>query len=672
MALKKSEAKERISVLRQAIETYRYQYHVLDEALPISDAALDSLKHELFTLESQFPDLVTPDSPTQRVGGQPMPAFRKIEHTVPQWSFADIFSPEELESFDTRVKKMLGSSAAAYTTELKIDGLHIVLTYERGVLVSAATRGNGVVGEDVTHNVRTIASVPLTLRRPVDVVVEGEVYMKKSVFNALNKERKTRGEELFANPRNAAAGGIRQLDPRVAAERQLDAFFYDISKAVDAPATQSGELETLVSLGFKVNKHFRRCTSVAAVVAYWKEWQAKREKEDYWIDGVVVKLDSVADQVQLGYTGKAPRWAVAFKFPAEQATTVVEAIVVQVGRTGVLTPVAQLRPVIVAGTTVSRATLHNEEEIKRLDVRIGDTVILEKAGDVIPDIVRVLPNLRTGREHVFVMPTQCPVCGAAVEQRLGGTKRTVGRFCMNRKCYAQNLRQNVHFASRSGVDIVGLGKKVVEQLMQENLVRDPADFFSLTAGDLEPLERFAEVSAAKLVHAIQNARRIPLARFINALGIRHVGEETAFALAERFGTFELFAAANSETLQKVADIGGVVATSIAEWLSDTTHQQLLEKFTSNDVVIVPYVSKKTGGAFQGKTVVITGTLNTMSRDEAKAAVRSAGGKTAESVSKKTSFVVVGENPGSKAARAKSLGVPVLDETAFQRYLKERP
>lgn len=666
----KTEAAERIEKLRREIEHHRYQYHVLDKP-ELTDAVWDSLKNELAKLEEQYPDLVTADSPTQRVGGKPLAKFKKITHTVAQWSFNDAFTDDDLRAFDERVKRglsLLENVNVEYMCELKIDGLHVVLTYENGRLLHGATRGDGKVGEDVTHNLKTIESLPLTLREPVNAIVEGEVYIATPDFKRLNAERAKRGEVLFANPRNAAAGGLRQLDPKLAKERRLDCFLYDISQG-ESENTQEGELRRLRELGFKVNNHARLCRGVDEVRAYWREWEKKKDKENYWIDGVVVKVNKVEEQRVLGYTGKAPRFALALKFAPEQVTTVVEDIEVQVGRTGALTPVAHLRPVQVAGTTVSRATLHNEDEIRRLDVRIGDTVVLEKAGDIIPDIIQVLPKLRTGKERKFVMPKLCPVCGSAIERRVGGKEQTVALFCTNKQCYAQTLRGLAHFTSKVGVDIEGLGPKVVEQLVQAGLVGDAADFYTLTVGDVLPLERFAEQSAQKLISAIAARRVITLDKFINALGIRHVGEETALALAEHFGSVDKLKSATEQQFSEVPDIGPVVAQSLTEWFKDKQNIALLDKFAREGVVVQSHAKpKKTTGKLVGKTIVVTGTLEKFTRDEAKAAIREAGGKVAESVSKQTDYVVVGDNPGSKVDKAKKLGVEILNEEKFTSFL----
>ncbi len=505
------EVQTRYEKLKSAVHHYRLMYHVYDKE-EIPEAARDSLMHELAQIESEYPELITPDSPSQRVAGTPLPAFVKVTHKVPQWSFNDVFSEEELREFDARTKRFLKTDEPVeYDCELKIDGLKIIFEYEKGKLVRAATRGDGVVGEDVTHNVRTIESVPLVLEEPVDIIVEGEVWMSEKALAAVNRERVKTGEEPFVNPRNAAAGSIRQLDPKIAASRKLDTFIYDIAR-VDRPfpPTQTEELEYLRTLGFKVNPHYKLAKSVEDIMEYWHAWDAKKKAQGYWIDGIVLKVNQHRLQDELGYTGKAPRFAVAFKFPAEQVTTVVEDIVLQVGRTGVLTPVAHLKPVSVAGTTVSRATLHNEDEIRRLDVRVGDTVILQKAGDVIPDIVKVLTELRTGKEKPFKWPTHVAECGGD-----GAIERVPGEAawrCVARDSFAVRRRVLRHFASRAALDIEGLGESTVDQLLEEGLVQSFDDFFTLTAGDIEPLEGFAEVSAKKLVDSIQKNRQAYPAR----------------------------------------------------------------------------------------------------------------------------------------------------------------
>ncbi len=660
------EFKERVAKLREVINHHRYLYHVLDQQ-EISEAALDSLKKELFDLEQAHPELITPDSPTQRVAGEPLPGFTKARHQITQWSYDDAFSEEEIKAFDKRVTKLLAGDKPIYTAELKIDGLKIVLTYENSLLKTAATRGNGMVGEDVTMNVKTIESVPLRLEKPgLDLVVEGEIWMSKKEFANLNKARAKLGEPLFANPRNVAAGTIRQLDPRVVAARHLSTFIYDITKAnFDIPTTQYEELKLLSELGFVVDKHFKLCEAVDEVVEYWKAWQTKRESLLAWVDGVVVKVNDRSQQERLGYTGKSPRFGIALKFPAEQATTVVEDIVFQVGRTGVVTPVAQLRPTLIAGSTVSRATLHNEDEIKRLDVRVGDTVIIQKAGDIIPDIMSVLPEFRTGKEKPFVFPGYLEVCGGAVERVPG----QAAHRCVDRQSAAQLRRKFYYFVGKSAFDIEGLGPKVIDALLTEGLVSDFADIFTLKKGDLLVLPRFAEKSVDNLLEAIDQARTVTLPRFIVSLSIDHVGEETAIDLAKQFQTLDNLQKANQEVLAEIPGVGEVVARSVYEWLRIADHQKLLQKLLRQVKIEKEVIAPATAKKLAGQTFVFTGTLKTLSRDEAKGLVRKLGGDISSSVSTKTSFVVAGAEPGSKYGEALQLGVTVLSEAEFLKMVK---
>lgn len=666
------EAAARAKKLREAIERYRYAYHVLDSE-EISPEALDSLKDELVRLESAYPALITPDSPTQRVAGKPLPGFKKVRHAVAQWSLNDAFSEEDIRAFDERVRRMLESAlgrpaSPTYACEMKIDGLKIVLTYENGVLVTAATRGDGTVGEDVTHNVRTIESVPLSLSEPRDLVVEGEVWLSTKELERINHERVKAGEEPFANPRNAAAGSIRQLDPRVASERRLDTFIYELAHSNKAlPATQIDELKELRRLGFKVNPHVRHAQTIDEVIAFWKEWQKRGEKEEYWLDGVVVKVNERAYQEALGYTGKGPRFAIAFKFPTEQVTTVVEDIVLQVGRTGVLTPVAHLRPVSVLGTVVSRATLHNEDEIRRLDLRIGDTVVLEKAGDVIPHIVSVVQAMRTGKEQKFIWPKRVDACGG--DGRIERIPGEAAYRCVERNSFAQLLRRLAYFTSKSAFDIEHLGPKNIELLMKHDLVTSPADIFTLKKGDLTPLPRFGERSAEKLIAAIDARRTISLARFVTALSIPHVGEETAHDLARAFGTIEELLGATKEELESVYGVGEKVAESCVAWMKDPEHRMLLRQLRKEVEVLPEKKEMKKATPLSGKTVVLTGGLSSMSRDEAKAKIRSAGGNVSGSVSRATDYVVAGEEAGSKLDRARELGVRILTEKEFLGLLK---
>ncbi|MBY0294368.1 NAD-dependent DNA ligase LigA [Patescibacteria group bacterium] len=666
-----ADIRERYEKLKKSLNHHRYLYYAL-EAPEIPDSAYDELERELASIEEKHPELVTPDSPTQRVGGV-LGVFKKVQHSVPQWSFNDVFTEEELQNFDARMKKMLGVSSIEYTSELKIDGLKVVLTYENGKLITAATRGDGIVGEDVTHNVRTILSVPLVLERPINCVVEGEIWMSEEALEKTNKEREKNGEPLFANPRNAAAGSIRQLDPKIAATRGLDTFMYDVaSTSEELPGTQEEELKYLQGLGFKVNKHWKLAKNIDEVVSYWKTWGKKNKSQGYWIDGVVVKVNNRTYQEQLGYTGKAPRFAVAFKFEAEQVTTVVEDIVLQVGRTGVLTPVAHLRPVLVAGSTVSRATLHNEDEINRLDVRIGDTVILQKAGDVIPDIVKVLPELRTGEEKPYAWPTHVPECGGD-----GRIERVPGQAawrCVYKDSFAQIRRRYRHFASKGALNIEGLGPSTVDALLEKNLVQHLDDFFTLTEGDLLTLEGFAEISAKKLIESIQRtAKNVTLARLLTGLSLPQVGEETAILLASHFKTLDMVAEAGEDTLVALDGIGPIVGKSIVGWFDEKENRKLLERLQKLIHITNPeYKTAQTSGnlPLSGKTFVLTGTLSTMSRDEAKEKIRKLGGDVSSSVSKNTTYVVAGEEAGSKLDKAQELGVQVLSEEQFQTLLKQ--
>ncbi|HOK35296.1 MAG TPA: NAD-dependent DNA ligase LigA [Candidatus Pacearchaeota archaeon] len=674
----KEEAKERIEKLKKEINYHRYLYHVLDRQ-EISDAALDSLKHELYELEQQYPELITPDSPTQRIGGKPLDKFKKVHHIVPQWSFNDIFSEEELKDFDERIKKELETKEVDYNCELKIDGMHIILTYQKGVFVLGATRGDGKIGEDVTQNLKTIESIPLRLEENIDVVVEGEIYMKRSVFQKLNKERKKRGEEPFANPRNAAAGGVRQLDPKITAERHLDCFVYDYSwPEEDIPKTQFEELHRLMELGFKVNKKFKLCQNISEIIEFWKEWQKKREEEDYWIDGIVVKVNRRDYQEKLGYTGKAPRWAVAFKWPGEQATTILEDVVFQVGRTGKITPVAVLRPVNVRGTTVTRATLHNADEIKRLGIKIKDTVIVEKAGDVIPHIVKVLPNLRPKDAREIQFPEKCPICGSKVIRPKG----EVAHYCSNKKCGAKQKNHLYYFASKKAFDIQGLGPKIINQLMDEGLISQPSDLFLLEEGDLEPLERFGAKSASNLVSAIQKSKEITLPRLLTACSIKYVGEETAQLLAEKLLDTERnrsiktisdlikeFQSFSVEDLQKTEGIGPKVTEGIVNWFSNEKNIEFLKNLEKVGIKIKNQKPEIKNKKLERKSFVFTGELESMSRDKAKEKVRELGGKTPSNISKKTDFLVVGKNPGSKYEKAKELGVKTISEKEFLKMIK---
>src|SRR3989344_3004843 len=667
------ETSERYEKLKTAINRHRHLYYALDRP-EISDAAYDELEQELLRIERQYPELAAPDSPSRRVGGEPLPQFKKVRHAFQQWSFNDAFGEQDLRGFDKRVKRLLKTgSEIEYSCELKIDGLKIVLTYEKGYLKTAATRGDGVVGEDVTNNVKTIPAVPLALQRPIDIVVEGEVWMSEESLQKVNALRRARGEPEFANPRNVAAGSIRQLDPRIAASRKLDVFVYDIAHTGgEIPATQIEELQYLRELGFRVNPHFKAAKSLEDILGYWRQWQKKTKSEGYWIDGIVVKVNARGLQEKLGYTGKAPRFAIAFKFPAEQVTTVVETIVLQVGRTGVLTPVAHLRPVLVAGSTVSRATLHNEDEIKKLDVRVGDTVILQKAGDVIPDIIRVLPELRPSGAVPFKWPSRVKECGGD-----GRIERVPGQAawrCVVKNSFAIMRRKFRHFASRGALNIEGLGPSTVDALLEAKLVQHLDDFFTLTEEDILTLEGFAEVSVKKLAASINKvAKRVLLSRLLIGLSIPQVGEETAILLSQNFRTIDALVRASENDLYVINGIGPVVAKSIFEFFRDRDNAALIKRLKKAIVI----QSEKTNIArrdlatlpFAGKAFVLTGVLKGMSRDEAKEKIRKLGGTVSGSVSVKTDFVIAGEETGSKLDKARKLGTKILNKREFLKMFK---
>lgn len=652
--------------LRELLAYHAHRYYTLD-APELSDSAYDALHRELRELETAHPELLDKDSVTQKVVGGVLPGLEKVKHVVPQWSFNDAFTEEEVRAFDARVRKVSGG-APTYDLELKIDGLKIVLTYERGALVSAATRGDGEVGEDVTHNVRTIREVPERLARPINLIVEGEIYLSRAGFSELNKKRREAGEPEFANPRNAAAGSIRQLDPAVAAERPLGAFIYDVAETSEAfPVTQSEELAYLAGLGLPVNMEHRHADSLREIFEYWEHWRGSaRDAVDYQLDGIVIKVENRALQDVLGYTGKAPRFALAYKFPPEQVQTRVEDISLQVGRTGKLTPVAHLTPVAVAGTVVARATLHNEDFITEKDIRIGDTVILQKAGDIIPEIVAVVKELRPKSARVWHFPTHSPLCGG--DGRIERVPGEAAHRCSVAGSFEQQARKLIHFAGKSALDIQGCGRETIKLLMEHDLIADYDDLFTLTKDELLTLDGFEETKAANLVAAIQQARTVPLDRLLIGLSVPHVGEEIAYLLATHYGTLVALRAASENELSKIEGIGTIIGTSVATWFRDPAHTTLLTRLKKH--LTITTVAAPTKGPLSGQTVVITGTLPTLSREEAERRVREAGGKPAGSVSVKTSFVVAGSEAGSKLAKAETLGIPVLDEQAFLDRIKK--
>jgi len=667
MAKVTKDIKERVKKLREVIERHRQLYHTYDKP-EISDEAYDALVRELEKIESQYPELATPNSPIHRVGGKVLEKFEKVAHVVPQWSFNDAFNENDLYAFDDRVKRGLKVSPE-YIAELKIDGLKIILTYENGILKAAATRGDGKVGEGVTGNVSTINSIPLKLKRPVSMIVEGEIWMAKSVFEKLNRERKRRGEELFANPRNVAAGSVRQLDPGITRSRKLDSFIYDVASMEGSalPVTQEEELSLLERLGFKVNPYLKKFENIEGVIKYWRSWEDKKEKEDYLIDGIVVKVNLREHQEKLGYTGKSPRFAIAFKFLAQQVATVVENITLQLGRTGVLTPVAVLKPVLVAGSTVSRATLHNADEIKRKDIRIGDTVVIQKAGDVIPEVVRVLEEMRTGKERIFKFPTHFPLCGGN-----GRIERIPGESayrCVAKNSFEQQRRKLSYFASRGVFDIDGLGPRIIHRLMEAGIISNLDDVFIIKNNDLEKLERFAKKSVDNLLKAIEKARDVTLARFIASLSISQVGEETALDLAQYFRTAERFARADTAELEKLEGVGPIVAGSIVDWFNERENKKLFERLLKQVRIAPVKHSVFDTLPLKGKSFVLTGTLENMSRETAKEKIRALGGEVHESVSSNTDYVIAGRDPGEKFTKAQKFGVRVLNEKEFSDMLE---
>lgn len=694
---------QRIEKLRAEIDDLRYRYHVLNDP-SVTDEVYSSLMDELRLLEERYPQYDSPTSPTKRVGGVPIEAFQKVEHKVRQWSFGDVFSLDELKKWDERVKKMWDKTqekqnnkdlSLSYCTELKIDGLKIILEYEKGKLKQASTRGDGKVGEDVTENVKTIQSIPYVLSLPLSCIVVGEIWMAKGELARINKEREEKAEMPFANTRNAAAGSIRQLDPKIASSRKLDSFIYDIDwieddgeYTISLPKTQTEELALLETLGFKVNPHRKHCETIEEIEVFYEEMKDKKTQQIYDVDGLVIKIEQKIIQDALGYTGKSPRWGIAYKFPAEKTTTVVEDIQVQVGRTGVLTPVAHLRPVLVAGSVVSRATLHNEDEIRRLDVRRGDTVVIQKAGDVIPDIVEVLSSLRTGKEMVFTMPDSCPVCKSPVYKKTSD-KGNISYYCSNTQCFAIEMENIIHFASRKGFDIEGLGIKIIEQLLQEGLIATVSDIFELKEGDLEPLERFAEKSAKNLIEAIEKSKHISLEKFLFALGIRYVGEENALLLAryirkhfqEKYPetpirtpqeVWEIASSLSQEEWERIEGFGPKVTSSLLWWFEQEEKKKILDTMTERGVRFLQVKSKakQSNSTLQGKTFVLTGELEHFSREEMKEKIRLYGGKITSSVSKHTSFVLCGNNPGSKYEKALQLTVPILSENDFLKMIGE--
>ncbi len=662
------EAKLRVEDLRSQIGYHDYRYYVLDDP-EIDDAKYDALMRELRELESTYPQLITPDSPTQRVSGQPVETLGVVEHRVPLLSLANAFSEEEFRAWHRRLVNQAERSDITFVCEPKMDGLAIALVYENGSFVQGATRGDGSRGENVTQNLRTLRSIPLSVRQPVPerFEVRGEVYMTKAGFERLNEDRANQGQPLFASPRNSAAGSLRQLDPAVTASRPLEFFCYQLGWADgQAPNSHWEVLHWLGELGFPVNPHIRRFTDVDAVLEFIKSWEDRREALEYEIDGLVVKVDDLGLQRALGSVGREPRWAIAYKFPPTQATTKLLNIDVNVGRTGSLNPFAVLEPVVVAHATVKLATLHNEDDIRRKDIRVGDTVIVQRAGEVIPQVVGPVVSRRTGEEQVFEMPKHCPVCGTAVLRPEGEAMS----YCPNRACPAQIFRLLVHFASRGAMDIEGLGESTSAALLHEGLVHDVGDLYTLGVEDVLKLERMGERSASNLVANIQASKTRPLPRLLFALGIRHVGDETAELLAGHFGSVEAIAAAAQEELEAVPTIGPKIAESVFEYFRDDQNQELIDKLRKAGVNMTGEAAGREG-PLQGLAFVVTGSLSRWSRNEVESIIKRSGGSVGSSVTKKTSYVVAGENPGSKLAKAQEYGLQVLDEEAFQALLQDK-
>lgn len=644
------EIKQRMEKLAGQIDELRYRYHVLDDP-EVTDEVYQSLTRELLDLEKKYPEWKPKNSPTERVAGKALDKFIKVEHRNRMLSLNDAFSPEDMKDWEERIRKLLDTQEnPVYYAELKFDGLAVSLRYAEGELKIAATRGDGFVGEDITNNIKTIQSVPLTL--PTSLEIRGEVIMSKNVWQELNQEQIRKNLPPYANTRNAAAGSLRQLDPKIAAERRLQFYGYDIyGKDFKTHAEVHEELK---KLGFRFTKYQKLCKNLDEVFEFYDQVAKEREKLPFNIDGIVVSVNDLDVQKRLGVVGKAPRGMIAFKFSPEQATTMVENIGIQVGRTGKLTPVAHLKPVFVSGTTVSRATLHNDDEIKRLDVRLGDTVVIQRAGDVIPDVVEVLFKLRTGKEKKFTMPKSCPICKLAIE------RRGVDYFCVNDECPAKNIRAMEHFVS--AFDIYTVGPKILKKFKDEGLISNVVDLFYLKKEDIQSLDRMGVKSAENIVNSIQAHKNITLPKFIYALGILHVGEETAFDLAQRFGSLENLMKTSEGELNSIPNIGDVVARSVSDWFKTDANKKLIKDLLSAGVKINSVKIKKT--PLSGKSFVVTGTLKILSREEAKEKIREAGGDWLSAVSKNTDYVVVGENPGSKVDRARELGVRILSEKEF--------
>ncbi|MGG1291772.1 NAD-dependent DNA ligase LigA [Bacillus smithii] len=663
-------AEKRVRELHERLNQYSYEYYVLDQPT-VPDAEYDRLMQELIEIENAFPELRTPDSPTQRVGGQPLEAFQKVRHDIPMLSLANAFGEGDLRDFDRRVRESLNEEYS-YVCELKIDGLAVSLTYENGVFVQGSTRGDGAIGEDITMNLRTIHSIPLRLKEPVSIEVRGEAFMPKKSFEKLNREREERGETLFANPRNAAAGSLRQLDPKIAASRNLDIFLYGIGNSGNVNIQSHSEgLDYLDRLGFKTNKERRKCKDIEEVIQYIKEYTEKRSTLPYEIDGIVIKVDSLAQQEKLGSTAKSPRWAIAYKFPAEEVVTKLLDIELSVGRTGVVTPTAVLEPVRVAGTTVQRASLHNEDYIREKDIKIGDEVVIKKAGDIIPEVVRPIKERRKGEEKEFHMPGHCPECGSELV-RLDGE---VALRCINPKCPAQIREGLIHFVSRNAMNIEGLGEKVIAQLFREQLVKDVADIYQLTKDQLLQLDRMGEKSVSNLLKAIEDSKENSLERLLFGLGIRHVGAKAAKTLAVHFETLDRLMKADVEELTAIPEVGEKMADAVVTYFHQPEVLELIQELKEAGVNMEykgpkPVSGDQSSSYFAGKTIVLTGKLEALTRNEAKEKIEALGGKVSGSVSKKTDLVIAGADAGSKLAKAREFDIEIWDEEKLLEELNK--
>ena len=665
-----NEIEQRIQELNKLLHEYGYAYYVLDKPV-VADSVYDQLLHELIALEAANPSFIYPDSPTQRVGGQVLEGFTKVTHTSQMLSLSNAFGEEDLRDFDRKIRQAIGDNFS-YVCELKIDGLAISLRYENGVFVQGATRGDGSVGEDITANLKTIRAIPLRLKEPITIEVRGEAYMPKKSFDALNAARKERGEELFANPRNAAAGSLRQLDPKIAASRNLSTFIYAIAGDGEAYGIDGHAemLDYLQTLGFPSNKEREACESIEEVLAFIEKWTAERPNLPYEIDGIVIKVNRYAHQDELGFTAKSPRWAIAYKFPAEEVVTTLHDIELTVGRTGVITPTAILEPVLVAGTTVARASLHNEDLIKEKDIRLGDTVIVRKAGDIIPQVVGVIVEQRPEHSVPYEYPTTCPACGGEVVR----IETDVALRCINPLCEAQIAEGIKHFVSRNAMNIDGLGEKVVEQLLRAQYIQTVADLYTLEVEQLVQLERMGQKSATNLVEAVEKSKDNSLERLLFGLGIRHVGEKAAKILAQHFETMEALMASTVEELTAIHEIGDKMAESITAYFANEEAKALLTRLAELGVNMA-YKGKKVTVAvgenpFAGKTIVLTGKLQQLTRNEAKAKIEELGGTVAGSVSKKTDLVIAGEDAGSKLEKAQSLNIEIWDENRLIEQLQQ--